>query len=176
MNCPSCRGSMRTITYEGIEIESCDSCQGEWLDGDEIKKITDIREQRFDEATRRVIAESASYTGLPDKHLPDLDLICPKCGTETDPLNYGGGTGLILEKCTGCGGFWLDDGELEKVQMIVEGWDDALPDDQKKYGQTLSDIALATEILENVDEMEHSRLPLVGPFINACVNGILNLS
>ena len=36
MNCPLCTSSLKTIHYEGIEIETCGSCEGEWLDADEL--------------------------------------------------------------------------------------------------------------------------------------------
>lgn len=175
MKCPSCQSYLRSIVYEGIEIESCDRCGGEWLDSDEIKKITDIREQQFDAETRRAINESHSYDGAPDRDMKDRDLMCPKCGSSTDPINYGGGTGLIIDRCSGCHGVWLDDQELEKVQMIVESWADALSDDLQKYGGVLSDIAVVTETLDETDEQTPSKIPFIGPFINACVNGIIRL-
>jgi Zn-finger nucleic acid-binding protein len=163
---------MRTITYEGIDIETCDSCGGEWLDCDEIQKVTFLREVRFDEDERRAIAESTSITGIPLKNV-DRDLVCPKCGTTTDPVNYGGDTGIIVDRCTACGGFWLDAGELEKIQMVVEGWNDGLAGDLAQYRGTLRDVAVR---LDKEDDVRVSRIPLVGGFINACVNGILDLT
>ena len=38
----------------------------------------------------------------------DDDLICPKCSGQTDPVNYGGDSGIIIERCTDCHGVWLD--------------------------------------------------------------------
>ena len=32
MKCPRCSAEMRTIDYEGAEIETCPTCGGEWLD------------------------------------------------------------------------------------------------------------------------------------------------
>jgi len=171
MNCPNCRKQLRSIRYEGIEIETCDDCGGEWLDADELGKIVRLREVKFDAEERRAIAESTTYTGVRLEDV-DRDLVCPKCGATTDPLNYGGGSGIILDRCTGCRGFWLDAGELEKVQMLIEGWKDALPDDLKKYGPKLRDIAAKVDA---EDDANLSRLPLVGRFLNTCVNGILDL-
>jgi hypothetical protein len=56
--------------------------------------------------------------------------------------------------------------------MVIEGWDDALPDDLQKYGQRLRDVAV--EVDRN-DDVQVSRLPFVGPFINSAINGILDL-
>ena len=172
MNCPHCHAPLREIEYEGIAIETCDSCGGEWLDSDELGKIVQIRERKFNEQERRAVAESTTITGVQLESV-DRDLVCPKCGATTDPINYGGDTGIIIDRCTGCHGIWLDEGELEKVQMLVEGWDDALPDDLKKYGPKLRDVAAE---VDQRDDVAPSRLPLIGPFINACINGILDIT
>ena len=172
MNCPNCSKWLRTIEYEGIEIETCDGCGGEWLDAHELGKVTRIRQVKFNDEERRAIAQSTTITGV-DLLRADRDLVCPKCGSTTDAINYGGDTGIVVDRCTACGGFWLDEGELEKVQMVIEGWDDCLPDDLRKYGKTLRDIEVK---LDQEDDVVVSRLPLVGRFINMCVNGILDIA
>ena len=108
------RASLRSIVCEGIEIETCDSCEGEWLDADDLKKVVKIREVKFDPEEWRALVESTTITGVPLKDV-DRDLTCPKCGETTDAVNYGGDSGIIIDRCTGCDGFWLDKGELEKV-------------------------------------------------------------
>ena len=37
---------------------------------------------------------------------------CPKCGMELHPVVF---KGITIDKCFGCHGVFLDDGELEKV-------------------------------------------------------------
>lgn len=37
---------------------------------------------------------------------------CPKCGMELHPILF---KGVTIDKCFGCNGVFLDDGELEKV-------------------------------------------------------------
>ena len=117
MNCPSCKSRLSVTHYEGIEIEICNNCGGSWLDGDELGKIVKIREVRFDKDARRAIAESTTITPVVIADV-DRDLSCPKCDGTTDAINYGGNTGIIIDRCTGCRGFWLDGGELEKIQMV----------------------------------------------------------
>ncbi|MCL4691468.1 MAG: zf-TFIIB domain-containing protein [Candidatus Hydrogenedentes bacterium] len=172
MNCPGCGRTLEPITYEGITLESCPGCGGEWLDGDELKHITEIREDKFDEQARKAIAESTTIHGVKLENV-DRDLVCPKDGSPTDPINFGGDTGIILDRCTGCGGFWLDAGELEKVQRLVEGWDDKLTGDLAQYGAQLRNVAVDGD---RNDDVTVSRIPLVGRFINACVNGILDIT
>ncbi len=172
MQCPNCQQQLTTIDYEGVEIETCSNCQGEWLDADELGKIVRLREVKFDEQARRAIAESTTITGVKLEDV-DRDLTCPKCGGTTDALNYGGDSGIILDRCTSCGGFWLDRDELEKVQMLVEGWEDKLPEDLQKYGSMLRDVEVK---LDREDDVHVSRIPIVGGFINTMINGILDLT
>ncbi len=168
MNCPNCRALLREDVYEGIEIESCDGCRGAWLDDRELGKIVQIREVKFDPQERRAIAESTTITGVVVKDV-DRDLKCPKCGGTTDAVNYGGDTGIIIDRCTGCRGIWVDGGELEKIQMVIEGWDDLLPEDLKKYGPKLRQVA------EQVEESDHVKVSR-SRLMNSLINGILDFT
>ena len=172
MICPNCQSHLQTINYEGISIESCEKCGGEWLDHTEIGKIVRIREVRFDPEKRRAIAESTTIMGVVLQDV-DRDVKCPKCGGTTDAVNYGGDTGIIIDRCTACLGIWLDAGELETIQMVIEGWDDALPEDLQKYGPKLRDISVKPD---GDDGVSVSRLPLIGRFINSAINGILDFN
>jgi Zn-finger nucleic acid-binding protein len=163
---------LRPIQYEGIEVETCDGCGGEWLDAGELGAIVRLREVKFTEDQRRAISESTAITGVKLEEV-DRDLVCPKCGGTTDALNYGGDTGIILDRCTVCRGLWLDGTELEKIQMLVEGWNDQLPADLEKYGPMLHDTAAR---LDRDDDVQASRIPLVGRYINALVNRILDVT
>ena len=44
-------------------------------------------------------------------------------------LNYAQDSGIIINRCPSCGGLWFDRGELDKVQMLVEGIADSLAED-----------------------------------------------
>lgn len=170
MFCPHCTHALRTIQYEGVEIETCDGCGGEWLDDGELGKIVRIREVRFDGNQRRAVAEATAITPVKLEKV-DRDLTCPKCGGTTDALNYGGDTGIIIDRCTSCRGLWLDGAELEKIQMLVEGWNDQLPDDLAQYAPMLHDVSAR---MDREDDVETARLPLVGRYVNAMVNRILD--
>ena len=172
MICPQCKARLRAITYEGIEIETCDACGGEWHDADELGKIVRLREVRFSQRECRAMAAVQPLRGVKIEE-KDRDLACPKCGATTDAIHYGGDSGIILDRCTGCRGVWLEAGELEKVQMLVEGWDDGLPEDMEQFGAKLHQVAAE---IDRKDDVEVSRLPLVGRFINALVNKVLDVT
>ena len=50
---------------------------------------------------------------------------CPNCSSTLETINY---EGIKIETCPGCEGQWLDSGELERIQMAVEGWQYSLPE------------------------------------------------
>ena len=167
MKCPQCDSSLKTITYKGIRLETCPGCGGEWLDDSELRHVTKAREVRFDPQHRRAVAEATKIKGVV---LADVgrNLVCPKCGGRTDPINYGGNTGLIIDRCNQCHGIWLDARELEKIQMLIEGWEDGLQDDLAKYAPSLRKVA------EQVDRDDDVSVSRVG-FINSIINGILDI-
>lgn len=167
MKCPKCDRRLDTIEYEGIQIETCGNCQGEWLDDGELKHVVQAREVRFDEQERRAIAAATGITGIKVDSV-DRDLVCPKCGGLTDAINYGGDTGIIIDRCTLCHGIWLDGGELEHIQMLVEGWEDGLGDDLAKHGAHMRQVAA------DVDERDDVRVSRFG-FINVIINGVLDV-
>jgi Zn-finger nucleic acid-binding protein len=168
MKCPNCQAALKTITYEGIRIESCDGCGGEWLDAKELGHIARARETRFTREQRDAVASVAKITGVVLKD-HDRDLKCPKCGGTTDALNYGGDSGIVIDRCTACHGLWLDQAELEGVQLLVEGWLDRLQTDAARYAPLLKRIAIE---VEQRSKVKISRFD----FVNAAINGILDLT
>ncbi|MEV4100635.1 zf-TFIIB domain-containing protein [Nonomuraea sp. NPDC049649] len=42
MQCPKCRGNMRTYERNGIHIEQCDNCRGIFLDYGELETLTQM--------------------------------------------------------------------------------------------------------------------------------------
>jgi Zn-finger nucleic acid-binding protein len=46
-------------------------------------------------------------------------LACPKCQAKTEEFDYAG-TGVMIDRCPAGCGFWLDEGELAKVQIMME--------------------------------------------------------
>lgn len=172
MRCPNCGSSLSTVDYEGIIIESCGSCRGQWLDADELGKIVRIRERVFSDEERRAIERSGRIPGIPVEEI-ERDITCPQCGVGTRPINYAVDTGIIIDRCGRCQGIWVDAGELEKIQALVESWKDRLPEDLRRYGPRLEEVAREAD---DANEVVVSGLPLVGSLVNAVVNGILDIA
>ncbi len=121
---------------------------------------------RFSEKECLAVAQAAKITYV---KLPTLDrhLVCPKCGGITHPINYGDDSGIIVDKCASCNGIWLDRGELDKIEELIEGWHDELPDDLAQYGPKLRQVATDVDADLRV-HISHIRL------IDSAINGILD--
>lgn len=165
MKCPIDQTTLKEVVYEGIHIETCPSCGGEWLDADELKHVVAAREHKFSEAELAALAKAKPVTGIALESV-DRDVPCPKCGTQTKPVNYGGDTGLIIDSCPDCGGIWLDAAEVESIQGIVEAWEKQLPEDIKSYRDLLDKI----EKDAGPEDVKYSWAPP----INMLVNGIVD--
>lgn len=68
----------------------------------EVEKLKKLAEQRRKEL------EAAERERQKQLHF----MHCPKCGESLHTVHYGA---IEIDRCFGCGGLWLDDGELEKV-------------------------------------------------------------
>ena len=108
MECPRCTTNLTAMdTPLGPTVDFCPSCHGIWFDPGEVE----------------------SFLTLGDS-LPGLETIpaeagkpgpsCPSCEGKMAELEYPPGEALHLDLCEGCGGVWLDRGEVEALRKAVE--------------------------------------------------------
>jgi Zn-finger nucleic acid-binding protein len=137
MNCPRCSQELKAIEYEGLGIETCPGCQGEWLDAGELLGVTQRMGSRFapEEIEKLEAINKAIFTL--EEQTPQVD--CPRCpDTPLKRFNYAVSSGIALDKCPRCAGVWLDKGEMEQVQILAEQWKGKLSEDLKAYSNRLS--------------------------------------
>ena len=142
MKCPRCKSTLVETGYDGVQIEVCPDCKGEWLLAGELEKIVEHHDEVF---TPQEIASIGAvnkeiFTAEKDDH-DELD--CPVCeGVQMEHFNYGDTSGIILHKCTECDGIWMDKDQLVKIEELVDGWKADLNEDAGKYGPALQKIAV----------------------------------
>jgi uncharacterized protein len=64
-------------------------------------------------------SEAAKLEQEKERHRLLHFMRCPKCGTELQEVAFGD---VRVDKCFGCEGLWLDNGELEKLQTKEAGF------------------------------------------------------
>jgi Zn-finger nucleic acid-binding protein len=144
MNCPRCASSLKPVVYDGQEIELCSGCKGEWLSSEELGKIVEHHDEIFtpEEVASIQGINREIFTAEKDDH---YELNCPSCGEEMEHFNYGDTSGIILHKCVECDGIWMDKDQLRKVEIVIDGWKDALKEDMATYGPILKKIKAQEE-------------------------------
>lgn len=137
MECPKCRvegplteGPYRTAAEEqrrgpalqsvahpsGVEMAQCRSCGGVWLDAGELTQIRNAARSQggVDPADAVQAAALRALSGGRTQRSETPS--CPGCGEEMVEEDLGYGSFVRVDVCPGCGGAWLDPGELEAVE------------------------------------------------------------
>ena len=141
MNCPRCQNSvLQSVEYDNQKVEVCPQCKGEWLFAGELQKIVEHHDEVF--TPEEIASMNAVNKEIFTAEKDDKDeLNCPACGdVQMEHFNYGDTSGIILHKCSECGGIWMDKDELQKVEEVVDGWKADLNQDEAKYGPALQKI------------------------------------
>lgn len=114
MNCPVCRTELEPFDCYGTRIHECPTCKGEWFDGEKLrgairKADDDLRWFDFAlfEETSRPHPEAAPSRS------------CPRCSSAMIRLQYEHSQ-VLIDKCEGCGGVWLDRDELQALVTYLE--------------------------------------------------------
>jgi Zn-finger nucleic acid-binding protein len=126
----------------GFPLKYVQGCKGEWLTAGELATIVEHHEEIFTEQQIDAIdaVNEEIFTAEKDDH---DELNCPQCaGVRMEHFNYGETSGIILHKCPECGGIWTDKDQLEKVELLVDGWKEHLAGDEAQYGGIVNKIEL----------------------------------
>lgn len=168
MNCPQCSSPLQQTVYEDVPIHACDSCGGEFIGGEKLGQIVRTRQEQFSPQLMSMLAEHRPTFGGADSQ-PQRSLCCPGCGEPMSVVNYGGDSGVFVDRCESCDGLWLDHQELEKVQIVMERWaDEALQKLQAVAGELEMARSRARHNTDNA--FTGSRFS----FVNALINRVLD--
>ena len=106
MNCPKCKGITQVMKLEGVEVDFCSACKGIWFDEDEMAFIVELP---HDMPEIEEVKKEAKKT----------DFSCPRCSEKLEEMKFVKSNDLLIDRCPGCGGIWLDYGEFPKVEDIA---------------------------------------------------------
>ena len=111
MKCPACLNPLSSTTIGKLTVEVCRAgCGGIWFDAFEL--------QQADEPQESTGAWLANLEPDPQLHADTgRKRACPKCeGVNLKRRYFSAKRRFEVDECPGCGGCWLDAGELEKVR------------------------------------------------------------
>lgn len=109
MKCPACGEEMTPEDF-GIEVDVCrNGCQGIWFDHGELGMLDEQNEG----------AGAALENALQSPRRNDDNrarIRCPKCDIPMHAHRYNRAKAINVDECYGCGGFFLDSGELTEIR------------------------------------------------------------
>lgn len=111
MNCPVCSTAMVDEDFGGVHVNVCrDGCQGLWFDWHELTRLDEGHE-----GVGRALESAMQSPRAPAA--PRGRLQCPRCQIPMHAHRYPRAQEVDVDECYGCGGFFLDPGELHAVRQ-----------------------------------------------------------
>ncbi len=168
MQCPQCRSELDPLEYEGSPIHGCNTCGGEFISASDLGFIVRHRQAQFSAELQALLAERQPSFSVPESETT-RSLSCPGCSESMRVVNYGGDSGVLVDRCERCQGIWLDQQELEKIQLLTERWADEAPQQLRALSNDLEAARQAAAAQTN-SAFSGSRFA----FVNAVINRLLD--
>ncbi len=113
MNCPACENVLQEMTVGGVVVDVCrGGCGGIWFDNYELNKFDEPHESAGEE-----LLEIEQDESIIVDHTKRLK--CPSCDDVVMMRHFFSvKKDVEVDECPGCGGFWLDAGELGKIRSL----------------------------------------------------------
>ena len=119
MNCPRCQTALQARPYETVEVDGCPACGGMWLERGELEKIQEtVGNDYSGELARPDDAAARAYEMARQRARPAIG--CPKCGRPMAKTECQSASVVLVDLCGGCGGLWLDRGEVQALEVFYE--------------------------------------------------------
>lgn len=110
MNCPVCSKTMVEADFGNVMVDVCkNGCKGIWFDWGELTRLDENSE-----GLGKALEDALQYPRSNDAKRPQLK--CPKCAIPMRSHKYKSNKEVNIDECYGCGGYFLDSGELRQIR------------------------------------------------------------
>ncbi|WP_005033220.1 zf-TFIIB domain-containing protein [Holophaga foetida] len=122
--CPKCGMELLEFCYQTIRIDQCSSCDGIWLDKGELEAVERAKKGMLlsEELNTRWIQARERLRAATPGELAERQALshqrCPRCHVELEEVQE---HGVSVDRCTQCGGVWLDAGEINALAGVEHG-------------------------------------------------------
>jgi hypothetical protein len=115
MECPACGNTLEEVTIGDVTVDVCKGgCGGLWFDRFELKKFDEPHE-----SAGEALLDVERDPGVTVDHTERRK--CPKCDDVVMMRHFFSVKKQVeVDECPGCGGFWLDCGELRQIRGLFE--------------------------------------------------------
>jgi Zn-finger nucleic acid-binding protein len=113
MKCPACGQAMVGVDL-GVLAQFCQNgCKGLWFEHGELQ-VELQRLQAHSAEISQALDQAIHSSRVYDADRPPLT--CPKCGIAMHAHKFARDKEVNVDECYGCGGFFLDAGELKEIE------------------------------------------------------------
>ncbi len=151
MNCPACGHALSAHEVGEITVDVCrGGCGGIWFDAQEL--------QRMDEPTEPVPDGLLEVDRDPAVAVdPEARRHCPRCPELVMMRHwFTVKRAVVVDECPGCGGFFLDHGELAAIREQFDS-EDARRDAAREAFDRMFEEQLGTEAKASAEAVARSR-------------------
>ena len=115
MKCPACGNPLQEMTVSDVTVDVCKGgCGGIWFDQFELKKFDEPHE-----SSGEALLEIERDESITLNHTKRWK--CPKCDDIVMMRHFFSVKKEVeVDECPGCGGFWLDAGELRQIRSLFK--------------------------------------------------------
>jgi len=147
MKCPACSNTLSQMETGGITVDICQGgCGGLWFDNYEFKKFDEPHESAG-EALLDMEKDHALAVNMETRRG------CPKCSGITMARHFVSVKRKVeIDECPGCGGIWLDAGELGDIRGLFKTEEDRMQAAENYFTEVFSGdmLQVRQESEENV--------------------------
>ena len=109
--CPDCRYPMVTERHHDLDLDLCRNCAGIWFDAEELRRLIAA------DPISMIALEAKLTPRVGQKKMEVAVTSCPSCDSLLHKYHYQYDSPIELHACLDCGGFWVQEGELEKIHQ-----------------------------------------------------------
>ena len=151
MICPACGKELHQKVVGGVTVDVCEgSCGGIWFDNYELKKFDEPHEAAGEELLAVPRDENARVDHTARRR-------CPKCPDTMMMRHFFSVKRQVeVDECPGCGGFWLDAGELAGIRQLYGSEEEGIKA-AEKYFQDVFGKELASMRAESDEQLQKAR-------------------
>jgi hypothetical protein len=115
MKCPACFNELTPLQIGSVTVDACNGgCAGIWFDAFELQRV-DEQEEAAGEWLLHIEQDKSIQVDANRKRE------CPRCeGVKLKRHFFSRKRQVQVDECPGCGGYWLDAGELEQIRDETE--------------------------------------------------------
>lgn len=114
MKCPACFNNLSEKQVGSVKVDVCEhGCGGIWFDAFELQQVDEEGEDAG-------VALLGIRGGEPEPVTLGRKRQCPRCeGVKLYRRRFNPRVKVEVDECPGCGGYWLDRGELAQIRTLA---------------------------------------------------------